>query len=171
MQTFLPYDDFALVAEVLDWKRLGKQRLEARQILNALDPRSTSKWKNHPAVRMWKGYEKALQRYLNLMIDQWVYRGYKNTMASVLIEGDITYPPWLGDERLHSSHRARLLSKDFEYYSKLGWVDDPNAPYWWPVELKNKKMNREMNEYWNKFMKDKNDDEFWRKVTEKWQKS
>lgn len=33
MQTFLPYPDFALSAKVLDNKRLGKQRLEAKQIL------------------------------------------------------------------------------------------------------------------------------------------
>ena len=35
MQTFLPYDNFEESASVLDWKRLGKQRVEAMQIVNA----------------------------------------------------------------------------------------------------------------------------------------
>ena len=37
MQTFLPYPDFQLSAECLDYKRLGKQRLEAFQLLVALE--------------------------------------------------------------------------------------------------------------------------------------
>ena len=37
MQTFLPYDSFEESASVLDWKRLGKQRVEAMQIVNAIE--------------------------------------------------------------------------------------------------------------------------------------
>lgn len=33
MQTFLPYANFEASAKVLDYKRLGKQRVEAKQIL------------------------------------------------------------------------------------------------------------------------------------------
>jgi Pyrimidine dimer DNA glycosylase len=36
MQTFLPYPDFVACARVLDSRRLGKQRVEALQILRAL---------------------------------------------------------------------------------------------------------------------------------------
>ena len=36
MQTFLPYKSFTKSAQVLDYKRLGKQRVEAMQIFNAL---------------------------------------------------------------------------------------------------------------------------------------
>ncbi len=39
MQTFLPYTDFKQSARCLDYKRLGKQRLEARTILNILEGR------------------------------------------------------------------------------------------------------------------------------------
>jgi len=38
MQTFLPYADFARCAEVLDPRRLGKQRVEALQIMRACRP-------------------------------------------------------------------------------------------------------------------------------------
>ena len=43
MQTFLPYPDFTQSAKTLDYRRLGKQRVEAWQILNAL--RGVSKGK------------------------------------------------------------------------------------------------------------------------------
>ena len=36
MQTFLPYESFAESAKVLDWRRLGKQRVEGMQIIKAI---------------------------------------------------------------------------------------------------------------------------------------
>ena len=29
------------------------------------------------------------------------------------------------------SHRSNLLRKDFEYYTKNGWLDNPDDPYVW----------------------------------------
>ena len=43
----------------------------------------------------------------------------------------IVDPDWLGNERFHSSHRANLLRKDSEYYSKQGWSEDSTNPYAW----------------------------------------
>ena len=37
MQTFLPYESFKQSARVLDWRRLGKQRVEGMQIINAIE--------------------------------------------------------------------------------------------------------------------------------------
>ena len=62
MQTFLPYSDFERSAKTLDYKRLGKQRVEAYQILQALSDPNYG-WQNHPAVKMWRGYEEALVAY------------------------------------------------------------------------------------------------------------
>ena len=36
MQTFLPVADFVESAKMLDYKRLGKQRVEGMQLLNAM---------------------------------------------------------------------------------------------------------------------------------------
>src|SRR5512133_4336442 len=47
----------------LDPRRLFKQRLEAEGILREITGRS-DRWKNHPAVRMWKGYAPALTGYV-----------------------------------------------------------------------------------------------------------
>ena len=64
MQTFLPYADFKETAKCLDMKRLGKMRVEAMQILMVLTGLNKGKaWTNHPAVKMWRGYEAALAEY------------------------------------------------------------------------------------------------------------
>lgn len=133
MQTFLPYKNFVKSAECLDYRRLGKQRVEAFQILNALDGKSKG-WVNHPATRMWRGYEDALKLYHNVCIEEWVKRGYKNTMQLKDVPEDLEMPWWLGDEKLHASHRSKLLEKDFDYYSVFNWLEKPGMAYWWPID-------------------------------------
>jgi hypothetical protein len=135
MQTFLPYRDFTKTAKALDYRRLGKQRVEARQILDIISNNKTGAWSNHPAVNMWRGYSEALSEYSDCIISEWIKRGYRNNME---INGIIafTYPPWLGDENFHLSHRSNLLRKAPDSYSKI-WPDVPdNLPYVWPVTKK-----------------------------------
>lgn len=131
MQTFLPYPDFQKSVQCLDYKRLGKQRVEAKQILNTLNGTSNG-WKNHPAVRMWKGYEAALSLYMNTCIEEWIKRGYNNSMKKIQIE-DCILPDWIGNEEFHASHRSNLLRKDKTYYSQFGWSESDSLPYIWPV--------------------------------------
>lgn len=131
MQTFLPFENFSDSARALDSKRLGKQRVEAKQIYFALTKRDYG-WKNHPAVLMWKGHEVWLLKYGLKICEEWIDRGFNDTLAEFFEKkhefefrkfekADISvmtvYPPWLGDERLHLSHQMNLLRKDFTYYS------------------------------------------------------
>lgn len=134
MQTFLPYADFEQSIKVLDYRRLGKQRVETFQVLNILLDRTPTKgWRNHPVTRMWTGYESALQLYQNITIREWVNRGYKNTMQyEEIVPGSVVMPPWFGKDQLHKSHRSNLLRKDYNYYSQ--YFDDPaDLEYYWPV--------------------------------------
>lgn len=133
MQTFLPYPDFQQTAACLDNRRLGKQRVEAYQILRALENPEHG-WQRHPAVKMWRGYDDALRLYMNACIEEWVRRGFRNTMLLAPVAGAPTLPPWLGDPAFHASHRANLLRKDALYYARYGWTDDPTLPYIWPPE-------------------------------------
>lgn len=139
MQTFLPFADFQKSALVLDYKRLGKQRVEAMQLLDVLleRPTKTGKirtgWRNHPAAKMWHGYTEALKQYHNIVIGEWIERGYKNNMQLEIIEGDVVMPPWLGDEAFHASHRSNLLRKDLEFYSQWGWTEPDDLEYIWPT--------------------------------------
>lgn len=129
MQTFLPVPDFKKSAKILDYRRLGKQRVEARQILQAL--KTGKGWIHHPATKMWKGFELALIEYSNTMITEWISRGYKNTMKIIPVFS-FSLPPWFGDAAFHASHRSNLLRKNKEYYSKFNWKELDNLPYVWP---------------------------------------
>lgn len=145
MQTFLPDPSFTETARLLDYRRLGKQRVECKQIMNAL--RGWSKgWVNHPATKMWRGYEYALALYGAAMCDEWRQRGYQDNLigyfydAMEALEEDgidptdhLIMPAWLGDDELHASHRSNLLRKDFNFYSKYKWTEASDLPYIWPV--------------------------------------
>eukprot|EP00850_Spirogloea_muscicola_P017684 SM000154S01419 [mRNA] locus=s154:244796:246442:+ [translate_table: standard] len=140
LQTFLPYPDFAASIKCLDTKRLGKQRVEAYQILNIVTGKATSKaWQNHPCVRMWRGHTKALYLYYNQCLQEWSERGGNNVLLKpATLDGDIEMPPWLGNDMIHKSHRSMLLAKDAEHYGQFGWQDTPGSPYWWPVPMERK---------------------------------
>lgn len=130
MQTFLPYPNFETSVQALDYKRLGKQRVEASQILDVLEGRKTG-WRNHPAVKMWEGYEEALKLYLIECIKEWVKRGYKNNMILPVLTGPAVYPSWFGNNQLHESHQSNLKRKDPVYYGHF--CISPDLPYVWPV--------------------------------------
>jgi len=137
MQTFLPYNDFVKSARALDYKRLGKQRVEGMQIINAItginrkDGKPYKGWKNHPATVMWRPHVEMLKHYVNIMIMEWKDRGYNNTMQFYEVDWPVDIPDWLGYEPFHASHRANLLRKDYKFYSQYGWTEDPGMPYVW----------------------------------------
>jgi hypothetical protein len=132
VQTFLPYPDIMRSAQCLDYRRLGKQRVEARQLITAIDFDGGG-WSNHPAALMWRGYRPALIHYGNVMIWEWERRGYRNTMKGIAVE--VTeYPPWFGDLDFHASHRSNLLRKDPVYYGQFGWTEPDNLEYVWPCK-------------------------------------
>lgn len=127
--------------------RLGKQRVEAYQTLKVLlglgkrNKNGKLAWENHPAVKMWKGYELSLYHYTRCIIEEWVSRGYKDTVMGkinelkdkYILEKRICHPPWLMyNEEFHSSHRAALLAKNYEYYKQFNWKEKPEINYIWP---------------------------------------
>lgn len=138
MQTFLPYPDFAESAKSLDPRRLGKQRIESKTIIDTLLGRPTKSgksrrgWLRHPAVLMWSGYEEALKLYYNVIVEEWIDRGYNNNMPLEIVDPDkILMPPWFGNPAVHAAHRSNLLRKDPIFYGKFGWSEPDNLPYVW----------------------------------------
>ena len=135
MQTFLPYADFEESAKCLDYKRLGKQRVEAWQIYQIVSGKRTKGgWINHPAVNMWRGFSNLLAYYYNDILDEWIKRGYKNTMEYIMVPPSITEPLWLGNKDFHDSHKSNLLRKDLNFYSQYGWDVPNNLDYVWEVK-------------------------------------
>ncbi len=146
MQTFLPYPDFAASAAVLDDKRLGKQRVETYQILRALVFPAYA-WKQHPAVRMWRGFVPALVTYGLACCHAWAERGFADrvresmlqfTAGRALTEAELTaagqLPPWYGVAALHESHQSALVRKEPDHYRPY-FPDVPDdLPYLWPSD-------------------------------------
>ena len=133
MQTFLPYPDLRDSVACLDNKRLGKQRVEAMQILNVLEGRRQG-WKNHPAVKMWTGHTAALHLYKDLCINEWVSRGFNNTMlrTATTIDLEPNLPNWWGGD-IHATHRSNLLRKDADHYGQFSGAEPNDLPYHWPI--------------------------------------
>jgi hypothetical protein len=149
MQTFLPVPGFAASATLLDPRRLGKQRVEALQILRGLIVPGYG-WRHHPAVKMWRGYPEALVRYGLEICAVWTAAGRADTCAASLateLEGHLgisaraqdelasagELPPWLGDEEFHLSHRSALVRKDPVFYGRLFPDAVPDHPSIWPA--------------------------------------
>lgn len=150
MQTFLPYPSFIDSARCLDYRRLGKQRVECKQLLQALGvpvggplPAKPSSWRNHPAARMWQGHEPQLLAYAECICCEWIERGYRDTLlgqfqdawAVVPASIDGQLPEWLGCEEFHASHRSNLLRKLPEHYSQFGWSEPDDLSYVWPSRV------------------------------------
>lgn len=153
MQTFLPYADFEKSAQALDNKRLNKQILEGYQILKVLgnpDPRAG--WRNHPAVKMWRGHEFSLFGYVMQMVEEAKLRGIKtdkneenlwNLHADQFTEWGVGAPEWWDSEeamaRVTTTHKANLYKKDPLYYWEFieAVSDEDNKPccekcnYYW----------------------------------------
>jgi hypothetical protein len=140
MQTFLPYPDFDASARCLDQKRLGKQRVETLQIVNA-HLNTLSGWRNHPACQMWIGHTFQLIRYGVSVCTEWRSRGHDDTVLDKLLEIQVGFsdvltrqdmPWWMGDAPFHASHRSNLLRKDPHWYGQFGWYEPTTLSYLWP---------------------------------------
>jgi len=98
MQTFLPYRDFKKTAQVLDNKRLFKQLVEARQIINLITTGKTKSGRkyrgftNHPARFMWQGYSSSLKKYANEILKEVKERDKVKTSMRPLRFGQVTHP-------------------------------------------------------------------------------
>ncbi len=133
MQTFLPLADFDECARVLDASRLGNQYYrEGITILRG-------GWPHHPASRMWANNRDWLCAYLLSCDEELERRGhsYPHIRSEVLRTLSTLRrtdrPWWIGDERLHASHRANLLRKDPTHYGQFGWTEAPREGYFWPT--------------------------------------
>lgn len=162
VNTFVTTMDKDALFDDLDDKRLGKQRLEAAQIIKILEVYDetgnfSGGYSKHPALQMWKGHTDALKAYFNLCVLAWIKRGFKNTYDLYpvdheryrIVPGDFDgttttfdeefdeycFPKWFGFPPLILSHRAALLRKNPTHYASFD--DDLTAPYYhrgylWP---------------------------------------
>ena len=122
----------------LDGKRLNKQKVEAMQIINALNGKSKG-WINHPAVKMWEGHIDGLKYYFNKIVEECIKRGFKNTLELYDVDDNIDMPWWFAWKPLIQTHRSSLLRKMPEYYTNIfeGKINKKylDKGYVWPSKL------------------------------------
>jgi hypothetical protein len=144
---FIIVPDIYKTASLLDQKRLCKQRLEARQIINILESYDKTgiflkAWSSHPATRTWIGYTNHLKVYFNIICREWIKRGFKQTMELYNIDespynivpinfdgrsisfdqsmvNQYSFPIWISFYPFYMSHQASLCRKDPKFYKFL----------------------------------------------------
>gem|GEM_PF-362219 len=132
MQIFRPYIDWHMSAQVLDDRRLGKQRVEAKQVMMTIlrkmglikDERRG--WLNHPIVLMYynggRPYFKDLGGYFNACIEEWRRRGMRSQISLSDIEHLILGAGSAEGHPLTHVHeveyRRVLILKEPEHYLK-----------------------------------------------------
>lgn len=100
-------------------------------------------WIHHPATEMWRGHPGALVRYGLDICEEWILRGYADTVGgkldqvadvhglNVLRDPD---PWWWGTEAFHLTHRSALLRKNSAYYgARFPAATPPDLEYLWPT--------------------------------------
>lgn len=130
MQVFRPYVDWWRSARVLDDRRLGKQRVETKQVMMAILRRmgliSDGKhgWLNHPITLMYynngRPYFRDLVGYFNACVEEWTRRGMKSSISISDIEHLIERAGSAEGQPLTTIHeleyRRVLILKDPEHY-------------------------------------------------------
>lgn len=153
--TYLPYPDFQRSVNVLDDELLDEQRLGSVRLLEALlFGCDEGEWR--PSADMWRGFEVCLFHLQLALYAEWRDRGFDDDWVlghsgAVMVEGGMGQyvtrnadgklivsippredPPWLGDQRLHRSHRAALVRLRPAYYRPRFPNVDEGVPLLFP---------------------------------------
>lgn len=141
MQIFSPHSNFIDISNCLDNKRLNKQKIEIFQIINCIVKGDGAKgWRHHPAVKMARGHEHFFINYGLEIAHECIRRGFKDTMIPKIAAlkehfspQTVKVPKYWSNEKFHASHRAALLAKKYDWYSKFGWKEEAKIDYFWPI--------------------------------------
>lgn len=163
MLVLLPYPSFAHSAQVVGdfgayaldvaWRDC-EAVLTALRFLDDSRPDGASRL-NSPATRAWWSYHSALGVYETLLSREMSLRGRPQSAqepyqsdwtpnplhhwgrAMELVD-EIRTPPWLGDDRVHVSHRSRLLRAAGRRVSgsspAAAWTETDDLEIYWPED-------------------------------------
>lgn len=112
MQIFIigsPYE----TAKALDKRRLNKQIIECRQILDAIN--GSKAWNNHPIVKSYTDHTEWLDLYM-MCLD--AYINGRKAYAEIFSELADKIRPEFHTQEYFNQMKRRLFTKDKEYYSQ-----------------------------------------------------
>ncbi|CCC82231.1 pyrimidine dimer DNA glycosylase/endonuclease V [Thermoproteus tenax] len=151
MQIFRPYIDWSRSAGVLDDKRLGKQRVEAKQVILAILRRlgvlqdGRRGWLNHPIVLLYYNrgipYIEDLIGFFHATVEEWVRRGHQNNISLDDIESLLSRVPRAKGTPITHVHeveyrRVLLLKDPCHYLRKFSKEEVEEVVESEPVPLK-----------------------------------
>ena len=103
-------------AKVLDRRRLNKQIIETRQILDALNGKKA--WSNHSCTLQYRGYELWLRNYMKCL-DSY-QKG--DSFSAEMFDGACEYiKPSFHTQEYFDQMKRRLYTKDPIYYAQ--WMN------------------------------------------------
>ena len=117
MQIFIIGTPFE-TAEALDVRRINKQIIENKQIMDAILGAGKG-WFNHPVVKSYKNHFHWLY-YYNLCLF-WYSRGDK-PMAKKMSDKAMAFKPNFHTEEYFNQMKRRLFEKDEEYYKQWSYI-------------------------------------------------
>ena len=114
-------------AEALDKRRLNKQIIECRQILNALN--GNKAWSNHPCVLQYKGHKEWLELYTYCLEDYFTSKHYSDSSDMLYIakewsERAFEYKPKFHTEEYFNQMKRRLYTKDKLFYKQWAYLGE-----------------------------------------------
>jgi hypothetical protein len=138
----MPYSSFSETAKSLDYRRLGKQRVETKQILQCLLGQGSQGWSNHPIVEAWRGFEEGLTVYGLYICGEWRDRGYEDSLFGyfqaqrlILRAGGrhmTVFPSWTKNPEVNTAYQRVLTWKEPEHYEEVFdrvQLTDPEFPW------------------------------------------
>lgn len=104
---------------VIETTKKGKKILSQGPVQNYVLPDDeyicmSNGFSQHPAVRMWLGFETALKAYINAHIEEWIKRGCENNMIIYDIPKDYKRPQWTYSKKIIYNYRAALIQREIE---------------------------------------------------------
>ena len=141
MQIFLPFKDVYKTAICLDPRRLNKQIIECKQILNVY--RGISKaWMNHPITKMYKNYSAFIEIYMHCLIA--VKNGHHIDAQKIAMTSHILIPSFITDEYCDNMKR-RLYTKDPIFYKDFAIFGKSYENWYFDIENNNWKIYKQNN--------------------------
>ena len=132
MQVFIigsPLD----TAVALDRRRLNKQIIECRQILNAIDGKTKS-WANHPCTIQYREYRDWLEVYLTCLEYYVEYlKGDKNIILDAYVASEICVltKPNFHTQEYFDNMKKRLYTKDHSHYKQFEVLGESYENWYW----------------------------------------
>jgi len=140
MITYLPHKDFKQALECLSLQHLTQTSKDAYYIILVIEAKNSRQFyhgihahSRHPSTLMWESHLDTLKLYYNMSLIILTQKLKLKLEPPKLFQGilSISTPPWLGDTRLHQTHR-NLLMNSSRHYEQFGWTQKAyaNGLYW-----------------------------------------